>query len=260
MIRELIPSLFSPVGIACCLLAIGCVRRRWLPVFLSGFLLLVSSTPLASGLLVTFVELNHPPRTHERVPNADGVLVLSGSYRLVHEQPPRYEIDNLNRLLAGYDLYRAEKAPRIMFTGGWSALRPELETVGAVLRERALSLGVPDSDIIVVGRASNTEEEARAVREHFAANPVIDADTGQPRSPRIILVTSAFHMTRAESLFRAAGLDVTPFPVDFRGPTRITLQSFIPSGNALAKTDLALHEIYGRVYYWLRGLVVGSAI
>ena len=49
--------------------------------------------------------------------------MLSGSYRLVDEQPPRYEIENLNRLLAGYDLYRAGKAPRIMFTGGWSALR-----------------------------------------------------------------------------------------------------------------------------------------
>jgi len=154
----------------------------------------------------------------------------------------------------------AGKAPRLMLTGGWSALRPELETVGAVLRKRALSFGVPDSDIIVVGRASNTEEEARAVREHFAVNPIMDADTGQPRAPRIILVTSAFHMTRAESLSRAAGLDVTPFPVDFRGPTRITLRSFIPSGLALAQTELALHEIYGCVYYWLRGLVVGSSI
>ena len=66
------------------------------------------------------------------------------------------------------------------------------------------------------------------------------------------------HVT--ESLFRAAGLDVTPFPVDFRGPTRITLRSFIPCGNALAQTDLALHEIYGRLYDWLRGLVVGSSI
>jgi uncharacterized SAM-binding protein YcdF (DUF218 family) len=72
-----------------------------------------------------------------------------------------------------------------------------------------------------------------------------------------IVVTSAFHMTRAESLLRAAGLDVTPLPVDFRGPMRIALRSFFPSDAALAQTDLALHETYGRVYYWLRGLVVG---
>jgi hypothetical protein len=61
------------------------------------------------------------------------------------------------------------------------------------------------------------------------------------------------------SLFHAAGFDVTPFPVDFRGPTRITLRSFIPSGTTLAQTDLALHEICGRLYYALRGLVVGPA-
>ena len=96
----------------------------------------------------------------------------------------------------------------------------------------------------------------------LASTPIVSeqlvtfAERWRDRLPRIILVTSAFHMTRAESLFRAAGLDVTPFPVDFRGPTRITLRSFIPSGTALAQTDLALHEIYGRLYYWLRRLVV----
>lgn len=61
--------------------------------------------------------------------------------------------------------------------------------------------------------------------------------------PRTILATSTFHMTRAESLFRAAGLDVTPIPVNSRGLMRIALRSFIPSGTALAQTDLALHEI-----------------
>jgi len=220
----------------------------------------LTSTPLVSGRLVQIAEGWRDRLPIDAIAHGDAVLVLSGGYSEVPGTSGASEFDDFDRALAGYDLYRAGKAPRIMFTGGWSALRPELETVGAVLRKRALSFGVPDSDIIVVGRASNTEEEARAVREHFAVNPIMDADTGQPRAPRIILVTSAFHMTRAESLSRAAGLDVTPFPVDFRGPTRITLRSFIPSGLALAQTELALHEIYGCVYYWLRGLVVGSSI
>lgn len=76
---------------------------------------------------------------------------------------------------------------------------------------------------------------------------------------RTILVTSAFHMTRVESLFRAAGLDVTPIPVNSRSPMRITPRSFIPPGTALAQTTLPLCEIYGRLYYWLRGLVVRPA-
>lgn len=260
MLRELLTLLAMPVPVVLALLALSVWRRSWRLAAAAAMLLWLTSTPIVSGQLVRIAEgwRDRPPI--DAIARCDAALVLSGGYRDVPGASGATEFDDFDRALAGYDLYHAGKAPRIMFTGGWSAIRPELETVGAVLRERALSFGVPDSDIIVVGRASNTEEEARAVREHFAANPVMDADTDQPRPPRIILVTSAFHMTRAESLFRAAGLDVTPFPVDFRSPTRITLRSFIPSGTALAQTDLALHEIYGRLYYWLRGLVVSSSI
>jgi len=260
MLRELLTLLVMPVPIVLVLLVIAVWRRSWRMVAFAAVLMWLTSTPIVGGRLVKIAEGWRDRLPIDAIAHGDAVLVLSGGYSEVPGTSGASEFDDFDRALAGYDLYRAGKAPRIMITGGWSALRSELETVGAALRERVLSFGVPDSDIIVVGRASNTEEEARAVREHFAANPVIDADTGQSRPPRIILVTSAFHMTRAESLFRAAGLDVTPFPVDFRGPTRITLRSFIPSGIALAQTELALHEIYGRVYYWFRGLVVGSSI
>jgi len=260
MLRELLTLLVMPVPIVLVLLVIAVWRRSWRMVAVAAVLMWLTRTPLVSGRLVKIAEGWRDRLPIDAIAHGDAGLVLSGGYSKVPGTSGASEFDDFDRALAGYDLYRAGKAPRIIFTGGWSALRPKPDPVGAVLRERALSFGVPDSDIIVVGRASNTEEEARAVREQFAANPVIDADTGQSRPPRIILVTSAFHMTRAESLFRAAGLDVTPFPVDFRGPTRITLRSFIPSGIALAQTELALHEIYGRVYYWLRGLVVGSSI
>jgi uncharacterized SAM-binding protein YcdF (DUF218 family) len=81
---------------------------------------------------------------------------------------------------------------------------------------------------------------------------LINAPT-RPTGPRILLVTSAYHMSRAEILFRRAGLEVIPFPVDFQTKLGITPRSFIPSGGALQQTDAALHEIYGRVYYWIVG-------
>ena len=73
------------------------------------------------------------------------------------------------------------------------------------------------------------------------------------KAPRILLVTSAYHMSRAEMLFRLAGLEVIPFPVDFQIKLGITPRSFIPSGETLKQTDAALKEIYGRVYYWIVG-------
>ena len=53
-------------------------------------------------------------------------------------------------------------------------------------------------------------------------------------------------MSRAEMLFRRAGLEVIPFAVDFQTKLGITPRSFIPNGDALK-------EIYGRVYYWIVG-------
>ena len=56
-----------------------------------------------------------------------------------------------------------------------------------------------------------------------------------------------------EMLFRRAGLEVIPFPIDFQTKLGLTLRSFIPNVDALHQTDTALKEIYGRVYYWIVG-------
>jgi uncharacterized SAM-binding protein YcdF (DUF218 family) len=63
----------------------------------------------------------------------------------------------------------------------------------------ATELGVPRRDIIVEGTARNTQESARAVKRVL-------------KSKRIFLVTSAYHMKRAEGLFKKQGFDVFPRP------------------------------------------------
>ena len=69
--------------------------------------------------------------------------------------------------------------------------------------------------------------------------------------PRIILVTSAFHMRRARMLFERQGFEVEPFPVDFQNSDRpnITILSFVPSAQALAKSETAMREGVGMLYY-----------
>lgn len=69
--------------------------------------------------------------------------------------------------------------------------------------------------------------------------------------PRIILVTSAFHMRRAKMLFERQGFEVEPFPVDFQVSDRptTTVLSFLPSAQALAKSEMAMREGVGMLYY-----------
>ena len=89
----------------------------------------------------------------------------------------------------------------------------------------------------------NTAEEAAAVRQLL------------PERSRILLVTSAFHMHRAQRLFERQGLVVQPFPVDFQargacaGPFWRDPTQWLPSARALDDSSRALRELLGRLVY-----------
>ena len=74
---------------------------------------------------------------------------------------------------------------------------------------------------------------------------------------RVVLVTSAFHMRRARQVFQQAGLTVEPFPVSFWSSDLggFSVFWFLPSVNALSRTQTAIREWYGRAFYGLRGAI-----
>ena len=69
---------------------------------------------------------------------------------------------------------------------------------------------------------------------------------------KAILVTSAFHMRRARFLFEREGVDVLPYPTDFRTwPGKAYgRQDYLPTASALRNSVLALKEFLG--YGWYR--------
>ena len=96
-------------------------------------------------------------------------------------------------------------------------------------------------NILVTEDVLNTYDESMAVSELL----------GNKR--KILLVTSAFHMQRAKSLFELKGFNVIPYKVDYKTPPEINLNfiSFLPTSDSLSKTETALREILGRLYYKL---------
>ncbi len=96
----------------------------------------------------------------------------------------------------------------------------------------------------------NTAEEAVAIRRLLGASNNFEAS-----SPRILLVTSAFHMRRAQRLFERQGLEVEAFPVDFQargawaGPLWRDPTQWLPTAGALDGSSRALHELLGRLIY-----------
>ena len=94
------------------------------------------------------------------------------------------------------------------------------------------------------GPVVNTAEEAVAVRMLMP----------RPQN-RVLLVTSAFHMRRAQRLFERQGFEVLPFPVDFKtsgswsGAVWRNPMQWIPRADGLADSSVVLREYLGRLVY-----------
>ena len=144
----------------------------------------------------------------------------------------------------------ANKAPKLVFTGGKLPWQQSDQTEGEVLSRYAQMMQVPANKILVTETVENTEQEAHAVRKVL----------GQT-TKTIILVTSGFHMQRAKALFEQSGFEVFAYPVDVTGQSteQITAINFLPNADALARSSLAVREYLGRFYYQLKSVFVSTA-
>jgi uncharacterized SAM-binding protein YcdF (DUF218 family) len=237
---------------------------------------------MVSGKIMGWAEGAGSRRDVELVEPAEAVVVLSGMLQDRKDAPLGEWSDAVDRFEGGVELFQAGKAPLLIFTGGHVPWRPEDRPEGEILKERAVQLGVPGKRIQVTGKVGNTENEASAVKVLIESLQWREVEGGrrenkQPTAngqkhtkaedggrmsedrrqravggkPRIILVTSAFHMRRARMLFERQGFEVEPFPVDFQTSDRstTTVLSFLPSAQALAKSETGMRESVGMLYY-----------
>ena len=211
--------------------------------FIGIVILVIFSMPIISGKLIAYLESDFELTKPSKVETADAVVVLSGMVSTIKTKDGLdYEWGGaVDRFFTGIDLFNLNKAPTLIFTGGklpWSIGVPE----GEFLREEAIKLGIPKKDILLTENVENTDQEAKAIKK------ILSLD-----NPKVILVTSAFHMPRAQLVFEVAGINVIPFPVDFKnGAGKLTFMNFIPSANSFASTSFFVREMIGRTYYNLK--------
>ena len=186
------------------------------------------------------LESEYTLKTPKEIINSDAIVVLSGNASPIEtEEGVIFQWGDPDRFFGGISLFKAGKAPTLVFTGGKLPWDKSNQTEGDYLKGEAISQGVPEDHILVTQAVQNTAQEADAVKALLD-----DEDT------KIILVTSAFHMPRATSLFEAEQLIVIPYPVDFKSINgERTIMSFIPSTGGLNGTFNALRELLGRLYY-----------
>ena len=241
--HKIFPLLFSPLFFIISLIIFGLIIGSK-KISLTGVIILVIlSMPIVSDKLIAYLESDYELIKPSKVESADAVVVLSGMVKTIQTKNGLdYEWgEAADRIFAGIDLFKSNKAPVLILTGGklpWSIGVPESE----YLRDVAIDLGVPKKDILITENVENTDQEAKAIKKILLLD-----------NPKVILVTSAFHMPRAQLVFEAAGINVIPFPVDFIiGAEKLTFMSFIPSAGSFASTSFFVREMIGRTYYSLK--------
>jgi len=247
-LSKFLPLLVLPIGLTLILIAAGVMaRRRWL-LITAGVWLWLCSIPAVGNNLSRGMESGAVRIPGAEAPSADAIVVLSGG-RVVAPGPAQVsEWADPDRFFGGVELFQAGKAPLLIFTGGWFPFAPTAPLEGDVSARFAIALGVPADRVLTTGRVVNTLEESREVAK------LVNGRT--PKVSRILLVTSAFHMPRASRLFEDAGFEVVPFHVDFNisAAAELSVLDFVPTANALLRTQVAMRETYGRTVVRLLAL------
>jgi uncharacterized SAM-binding protein YcdF (DUF218 family) len=243
-LHKILPLFFLPVALLLALLVWAAISKKRLPIFLCMAMLLAGSLPVVSDGLFQYIENDAVRLEPQSVPEVDAVVVLSGMLLPVKSSNGvATEWADPDRFFAGTELIKAGKSKTLIFTGAKLPWLPEAPPEGEVLKKYAIDFGIPATSILVTGNVGNTEDEAIAVKELAVRN----------KYEKAILVTSAFHMPRAAETFRRQGINVIPYPVDFKvGVANTTPMDFLPNADALSNTELAMRELMGRAYYYLK--------
>ena len=242
-LHKILPLIVSPMFLLMFLITWGIVFRSRISGILAISILIICSLPIFSNKLITYLENGYTLSDAASAKTADAIVVLSGMVRTINgKNGLSYEWGEASdRIFAGIELIKKNKAPIMILTGGklpWSVGKPE----GEYLRDVAIKYGVPNKNILLTENVENTDQEAKAVGKLL-----------NKTSPKIILVTSAFHMPRAQKVFEAVGINIEPFAVDFLiGADKYTIMNFIPSAGALNQTSFFIRELIGRLYYSLK--------
>ena len=198
--------------------------------------------PVANALLYPLE--THHPRPASLPQNPGAVIMLGGSTREPRENPNFYEFtESADRFVEGVRLAHRYPGAVLVITGGSSAVIDRWYREADILSSLAGELGLPASRLRVDRDSRNTRENAVQTRRLLAG----------VKGPWI-LVTSAAHMPRAVACFARVGVKVVPWPVDYlrtgSGPG-----SWIPRPRTLGRSNAALHEYFGWLYYWLSDYV-----
>ena len=242
----------APLSLIWLLMGVGWLwnlRRGWRGAALFWLLpwtllTLLTCTSLPSALVYTMEKPWLESRV-EDLPNCDVIVCLGGGVEPAPQEATGIHLQHsADRVATALLLAKAGKAPTLVVSGGVvednGTCYSEANAVVAWIEKLKLS-PIP---VLSLGACENTHDEAVKIDQLCEKN----------HWKRVLLLSSATHLARAEATFRKAGVDVTCFPCNFSSSLS-TLGSHYwihaPNSAGFDLFEIWWHEKVGWfVYHW----------
>lgn len=244
-LTKLLPLPVYPLGMGISLLLVSFVFLRGGRKRIAGQALVLSaaivlwgaSTRTTAELVMHSLERHYPPVAVQDTPNGEAIVILGGMTRGMVPGTGLTDLGKaVDRLVHGARLFKAGKAPLLILSAGNA---PGYQSGAKAMADILKLMGIPAEKMLLETKSRNTEQNALYTQKILQQKGI----------GKILLVTSASHMRRAEAIFTGMGVAVIPAATDYQLVERDTsLLDWLPQAGALEMTTRGIKEYIG---YWV---------
>lgn len=249
LLKKIITAFIMPLSIVVLLLVVALVFFNTKPklsfqsLLIATLLLVISAFPPFSDLFMGSIEDDYPPFSANNNKSIDYIVVLGCYHRGNDKIPATLQLKtcSLQRLIEAIRIYRLYPNAIIITSGG--ALG-QSSSNAYVVKQAAMSLGVPEDKILTENYPKDTEEEALLIAPRV-------------KNSHVVLVTNAYHLPRAMQYFKQQGVDAIAAPAGYWVPPNKESTGwdyYIPKSHTLTQTTLAWYESLGRAWQKIKAI------
>jgi len=224
-------------------------KRRRIVLIALGILFVAGNSLLINEMAILWEPLPYQVNGKMDMPKARVCVILGGYSGFDHERNRMGFSNASERFFTPLKGMINQTVDTVILTGGSASVISKKYYESIYAKNLMKEFGIKENRIFIDAKSRNTYENAIETKRILDSLQVTDS---------VILITSAFHMNRAEACFQKAGVKFIPYPVHYIGnATRdYDIEAFlVPSAGAINDFQTMFREWIGIISYKMTGKI-----
>ena len=214
-----------------------------------GILFVTGNSVLINEMALLWEPLPYQVNGKMDMPKARVCVTLGGYSGFDHERNRMGFSNASERFFTPLKGMINQTVDTVILTGGSASVISKKYYESIYAKNLMKEFGIKENRIFIDAKSRNTYENAIETKRILDSLQVTDS---------VILITSAFHMNRAQACFQKAGVKFIPYPVHYIGnATRdYNIEAFlVPSAGAINDFQTMFREWIGIISYKMTGKI-----